>query len=93
VFIDASGQEALPLGGFTGTIPTPTTTQLTRWIQAGKFHLTLVATTSDPLTRWVAGHCLDVGPAPNNLHNYYCDGRSLSRPSSTATRARGATHR
>jgi hypothetical protein len=36
VFIDDSGLEALPIGGFTGTIPSPTLSQLQADINAGR---------------------------------------------------------
>ena len=38
-FISASGKEFLPIGGFTGSIPEPTISQLEGMIRAGKFHL------------------------------------------------------
>ena len=75
VFIDASGQEALPIGGFTGTIPAPTLAQLQADIRAGKFHLVLATSTAGPRMRWIAAHCLSLGIPGAPLHNYYCGAR------------------
>ena len=72
VFIYDSGQEALPIGGFTGTIPAPTLPQLQDDIRKGRFHLVLAAPGADPRLRWIATHCLNVGAATANLRNYYC---------------------
>jgi 4-amino-4-deoxy-L-arabinose transferase-like glycosyltransferase len=60
-FIWASGQEVLPIGGFTGTIPEPTLATLQRLIQTGFVRTFLQSpTTTDPRLVWVARHCLDV---------------------------------
>ena len=75
VFIYVSGQEALPIGGFTGTIPAPTLAQLQADIRAGKFHVVLATTITDPRLRWIATHCLTVGVPGALLHNYYCGPR------------------
>ena len=48
VFIYDTGLEALPIGGFTGTIPSPTLGQLQADIRQGKFHLVLAGTTARP---------------------------------------------
>jgi 4-amino-4-deoxy-L-arabinose transferase-like glycosyltransferase len=72
VFIYASGLEALPLGGFTGTIPSPTLAQLQADIRHGLFHLVLAASSHDPRLRWIASHCLKAGRAASGLRNYYC---------------------
>jgi hypothetical protein len=72
VFIYDSGLEALPIGGFTGTIPSPTLGQLQSDIRAGEFHLVLAAKSADPRLRWIATHCLDLPRAVGVLHNYYC---------------------
>jgi 4-amino-4-deoxy-L-arabinose transferase-like glycosyltransferase len=72
VFIDASGLEALPIGGFTGTIPSPTLSQLKSDIRQGLFHLVLAAPSHDPRLRWIASHCLKAGKAASGLRNYYC---------------------
>lgn len=72
VFIDDSGQEALPIGGFTGTIPAPTLRQLQADVRAGRFHLVLAAASADPRLRWIAAHCMHVGLAAGTLHNYFC---------------------
>jgi 4-amino-4-deoxy-L-arabinose transferase-like glycosyltransferase len=72
VFIYDSGQEALPIGGFTGTIPSPTLAQLQADIAARTFHLVLAGTSRDPRLVWIADHCLHL-PAPTpTLHAYYC---------------------
>ena len=72
VFIFASGQEALPIGGFTGTIPSPTLAQLKTDIRQGKFHLVLAATSNDPRLVWIATHCLHLPAVTASWHGYYC---------------------
>jgi 4-amino-4-deoxy-L-arabinose transferase-like glycosyltransferase len=71
-FIYASGQEALPIGGFTGTIPSPTLGQLQADVREGKFHLVLAAGTADPRLRWIAAHCKHIGRARAVVHGYLC---------------------
>jgi 4-amino-4-deoxy-L-arabinose transferase-like glycosyltransferase len=62
IFIYTSGLEALPIGGFTGTNPSPTVAQLKADVASHTFHLVLVLSTRDPRTRWIATHCRDLGP-------------------------------
>jgi 4-amino-4-deoxy-L-arabinose transferase-like glycosyltransferase len=57
VIIFDSGLEALPIGGLTGTIPSPTLSQLQADIRAGRFHLVWIATDDDPRLKWIATHC------------------------------------
>lgn len=80
-FIFYSGLEVLPIGGFTGTIPSPSLRDIVALVRHNVFHLVLQApSTSDPRLRWIAGHCLDVGrrTAPSSsgpslrLAVYYC---------------------
>ena len=68
VFIDDSGFEALPIGGFTGTIPSPTLAQLQADIRAGTFHLVLATNLADPRMRWIAAHCRHVARS----RTYFC---------------------
>jgi 4-amino-4-deoxy-L-arabinose transferase-like glycosyltransferase len=64
VFIDASGEEVLPIGGFSGKTPVPTLNQLKSDIRSGKFHLVLmVGKSHDPRLLWIRAHCGAVGPA------------------------------
>ena len=72
VFIDDSGLEALPIGGFTGTIPSPTLAQLQAGIDAGQFHLVLAYNRDDPRLRWIAAHCRNLGRTTAKLHIYFC---------------------
>jgi 4-amino-4-deoxy-L-arabinose transferase-like glycosyltransferase len=72
VFIYDSGLEALPIGGFTGTIPEPTLRQLRSDIRLGLFHLVLAAPSTDPRLRWIAAHCMNLGSATATLRNYFC---------------------
>jgi len=68
-----SGLEVLPIGGFTGTIPSPTLPQLEADIRKGRMHLVLVATNTDPRMRWIITHCPHTGDATPTVHNYYCE--------------------
>jgi len=66
-FIYVSGQEVLPIGGFTGTIPEPTLATLRSMIGAGDFHLVLQSpSTTDARLVWIARHCLAV-PQPKGV--------------------------
>ena len=80
VFIDDSGLEALPIGGFTGTIPAPTLRQLRGDIRAGRFHLVLAAASTAPRLRWIAAHCMNLGSATATLHSYYCLPQDAGQP-------------
>lgn len=72
--IYVSGEEVLPIGGFTGTFPSPTVEQLQAIVAAGQVHLVVaVAGADDPRIRWVNVHCrslTQVGSA--SLAQYYC---------------------
>jgi 4-amino-4-deoxy-L-arabinose transferase-like glycosyltransferase len=68
-FIFVSGQEVLPIGGFTGTIPEPSLSTIKSMIRAGRFHLVLQSpTTTDPRLVWIAHHCAPVAqPTGTNI--------------------------
>ena len=72
VFIDDSDREVLPIGGFTGTVPSPTLAQLQADIRQGQFHLVLAATSTDPRLAWIETHCPRVGTSTGPLHSYFC---------------------
>jgi hypothetical protein len=64
-FIYVSGQEVLPIGGYTGSIPEPTLTTIESMVHAGAFHLVLQSpTTTDPRLIWIARHCLRAPQPP-----------------------------
>jgi 4-amino-4-deoxy-L-arabinose transferase-like glycosyltransferase len=67
LFIYTSGLETLPIGGFTGTIPSPTLGELQADIRSGQFHLVLALSTVDPRIRWIATHCRDL-----SARTFYC---------------------
>jgi hypothetical protein len=71
-FASASGEEVLPIGGFTGTTPAPTLSQLQADIRAGLFHLVLASSSTDPRIAWVAAHCQNIGKPGASLQNYFC---------------------
>jgi hypothetical protein len=83
-FIYATGDEVLPLGGYTGIIPSPSAAQLTARISAGYFHLALIAKPGATAgTAYVAAHCLHVPRKSGNgtsasfvptLKIFYCTG-------------------
>jgi 4-amino-4-deoxy-L-arabinose transferase-like glycosyltransferase len=73
-YIFYSGQEALPIGGFTGSIPSPTLAQIERDVAEGKFHLVITGSGYDPRIAWIAAHCINVRSATGHLslHVYFC---------------------
>ena len=71
-FFSSSGQEVLPIGGFTGTIPSPTLSQLQADIRAGQFHLVLAYSSTDPRIEWIAAHCQNVTKSGTPLKSYFC---------------------
>jgi 4-amino-4-deoxy-L-arabinose transferase-like glycosyltransferase len=78
-YIYATGEEVLPLGGYTGTIPAPSTAATRAMIAAGDFHLALVASPgATQSTHYIARHCLHLPPSGNKasvaprLRIYFC---------------------
>ena len=86
-FIYETGEEVLPIGGFTGTIPSPSLPALEALIRRGAFHLVLQAPTpSDRRFAWIARHCIALGdergtgPLPGPpLALFYCVPASVPR--------------
>jgi 4-amino-4-deoxy-L-arabinose transferase-like glycosyltransferase len=52
-----SGLEALPIGGYDGTTPSPTLAQMQADVRHGLFRLVWIASATSPRLRWVTGHC------------------------------------
>ena len=78
-FIFDSGQEVLPIGGFTGTIPEPSLRALQSMIARGDFHIVVQSpTVTDPRLLWIARQCFPVNSgsasAPGALRFavYFC---------------------
>jgi 4-amino-4-deoxy-L-arabinose transferase-like glycosyltransferase len=65
-----SGLEALPIGGFDGTTPSPTLAQLQAAIRHGLFHLVWISSATDPRLLWLTTHCA----ARLTQRLYYCGG-------------------
>ena len=80
-FIWASGQEVVPIGGFTGTIPSPTLAMVKHLI-SNNFVRTFLQSpmTADPRLVWVARHCLHITKRTRGQQSalpiavYYCLG-------------------
>ena len=78
-YIYATGEEVLPLGGYTGTIPAPSVATTQAMIEAGNFHLALIAAPSATAsTLYIAQHCRRVAPRGSTtsvipqLKIYFC---------------------
>ncbi len=57
-YIQATGREVLPIGGFEGGIPAPTVAQLRDYVASGKVRAFLVPSGErDPRLAWVYAHC------------------------------------
>jgi hypothetical protein len=74
VFIYDSGQEALPLGGFTGTIPTPALARVQQDVRDGQFHLAILSATRarSPVLSWITTHCRAAPSIDPALRTYFC---------------------
>lgn len=72
VFAYPTGQEVLPIGGFTGTQPRPTLAELRADIARGAFHLVLAFPGDDPRLVWIATHCHRLDGAVPPLEDFYC---------------------
>ncbi|MGH3550523.1 MAG: ArnT family glycosyltransferase [Pseudonocardiaceae bacterium] len=72
VFSYPTGQEVLPIGGFTGGSPVPTLGQLRQDIARGEFHLVLLLPGDDPRQAWIARHCRHLPGSAPPLQSYYC---------------------
>jgi hypothetical protein len=77
-FIWATGQEVLPIGGFTGTVPAPSLARLRQDIKQDQVR-TFVQSPSvtDPRLIWITRHCIKVPNAPGAekalpISAYYC---------------------
>ena len=55
-----TGLEALPIGGFDGTTPSPTLAQLQADIRQGLFHLVWIDSGTDPRLRWITARCTQI---------------------------------
>jgi hypothetical protein len=55
-----TGLEALPIGGFDGTAPSPTLAQLQADIRHGLFHLVWIGSGTDPRLGWITTHCTQI---------------------------------
>jgi hypothetical protein len=71
-FIFATGEEILPIGGFTGTTPAPTLAELIRDVGNGQLHTFLVVQTNDARVAWVQAHCAPVPSRNKEVLPYYC---------------------
>ncbi len=76
-FIYATGLEVLPIGGYTGTIPSPTVATIKTSLDDGLFHLALIAAPgASPGAPYIVSHCLHVaqasGGVAQRLKIYFC---------------------
>ncbi len=72
VFSFPTGDEVLPIGGFTGTGPAPSLDQVRAAIARGEFHLVLAFPSADPRIAWIAQHCRPLPDPTPPFHGYYC---------------------
>ena len=80
-YIYATGQEVLPLGGYTGTVGEPSIGSLETKVANGRFHVVLMTSPgASPSATWVARNCRRIGAAPGgsstvlvpHLSVYFC---------------------
>lgn len=67
LFILYTGREILPVGGFLGLTPSPTVSQLARYVSSGKLRFVLapiVPAVHDSRLVWVSNHCRERSTSP-----------------------------
>ena len=82
-----AGYEVLPIGGFTGSIPSPTLAQVQADVRNGTFRFVIGLTdTTDPRMLWIAAHCAQF-PGDGATRSYYCTpgGTTSSFPGAPST--------
>ena len=89
-----TGREFLPVGGFTGRVPSPTLAQFQDDVRTGRVGLVLVAVaprTRNPDMLWVIGHCAPLryrGPdshiAGRTMRFYTCTPADAGREEESA---------
>jgi 4-amino-4-deoxy-L-arabinose transferase-like glycosyltransferase len=69
----ATGHEYLPVGGFSGEVPSPTVRQFIRYVDEGRVLRAFVAVaplSENPVMRWIAHNCLKQTGRPDvTFHN------------------------
>ena len=79
-----SGREVLPIGGFTGAVPSPTLAQIENDINRGEFRMfeiAVVPPTPDPRLDWIRRHCDLNGSTPEGsvtIGEYFCPAQSAA---------------
>ncbi len=76
----ATGHEYLPVGGFTGQVPSMSVAQFSQDVRAGRISRTLVSIhplTRNPEMRWVLAHCQAVTGPSATVHT---EGRTSAVP-------------
>ncbi len=61
-FIYVTGKEVLPIGGFTGTIPEPTLSQLQADIRDRRFRVVIAFSAADSRMAWIESSCAGLAP-------------------------------
>ena len=80
VFSYPNGDEVLPIGGFTGTGPSPSLDQVRAAIAHGQFHLVLTFPSGDPRIAWIAQHCRPLPDTPPPFHGFSCSPADAAAP-------------
>jgi 4-amino-4-deoxy-L-arabinose transferase-like glycosyltransferase len=68
----ATGAEILPIGGFRGTAPAPTLSQLIADIKTGQVHTVFFFPARDSRLSWVQGHCSSLSAPGAPIRTYFC---------------------
>jgi 4-amino-4-deoxy-L-arabinose transferase-like glycosyltransferase len=85
VYILATGEEFLPIGGVIGLVPSPSLARLEHLVATGQLHFFVIPVKPpdlDPRLRWVQTHCAS-RPVPPNTQTvlfwiYRCDPSSVT---------------
>jgi hypothetical protein len=99
VFAYPTGEEVLPIGGFTGTGPSPTLDQLRADVAVGRFHVVVSFPGTDPRLVWVDEHCRALPSKDPTFRVHDCSpaaaarGQRVGAPTGRGPRGRTARSR